>query len=179
MIKLKPSRRTALAALIASAGLFGIATAVQASIPEAGGIIHGCYNTSRSHEAATGALRVIDMAKPDGKCASWESSLNWNVKGPTGPQGPQGVQGPRGDTGPAGLAGTNGISGYEVVFALNKPHVSEAFAQCPTGKKVIGGGGGGASINLSAPSNDNTAWSVSADPAYVISAYAICATVTP
>ena len=40
--------------------VFGIASAVQASIPDASGVIHGCYNTSLAHGNPTGALRVID-----------------------------------------------------------------------------------------------------------------------
>ena len=81
--------------------MFGIATAVQASIPDASGVIHGCYNTSLAHGNPTGALRVIDTAKPNGNCASWETALNWNQKGaigPTGANGPTGATGAPGQT---------------------------------------------------------------------------------
>src|SRR5579859_4808084 len=117
MIKLKPSRRAALVAVIAGAGLFGVATAVQASVPDAGGVIHACYNANSAHGSPTGALRVIDTSKIGGVCASGESPLNWNAKGPTGAQGPQGaqgVQGPKGDNGAngdPGLAGAQGLKG--------------------------------------------------------------------
>ncbi|HMC68218.1 MAG TPA: hypothetical protein VKJ07_03610, partial [Mycobacteriales bacterium] len=75
--------------------MFGIATAVQASIPDANGVIHGCYNTSLAHGSPVGVLRVIDTAKPNGACAAWEAPLNWSANtgatGATGPTGPSGV----------------------------------------------------------------------------------------
>jgi Collagen triple helix repeat (20 copies) len=196
VIKLKPSGRAALVALIAGVGLFGVATAIQASIPDSGGVIHGCYNTSLARGNPVGALRVIDTAKDGGNCASGESSLNWNVKGITGPQGPQGVQGPQGPkgdkgdpgtTGLPGAAGTNGtngtngadgISGYEVVSVTGK--TGEAVAQCPTGKKVIGGGGySNGGLQFSEPTNSNTAWDVVGhDLTLGTGAFAICAKVS-
>jgi hypothetical protein len=121
MTKLRPPRRAALVTLIAAAGLFGIATAVQASIPDSSGVIHGCYRSQLSGTAATprGALRVIDTGNGEA-CASGESSLNWNAKGVTGPQGPQGVkgdpgvagvQGPKGEKGDPGVPGAQGPQG--------------------------------------------------------------------
>jgi Collagen triple helix repeat (20 copies) len=164
VIKLKPSRRAALVTVIAGAGLFGVATAVQASVPDSGGIVHGCYNTSSAHGSPNGALRVIDTSKIGGSCASGESPLNWNVKGPTGPQGAQGIQGPQGvkgdkgdpgTTGSPGAAGTNGtngtngangtdgISGYEIVTQDQAVAVGDSGIvrdACPAGKHVLGGG---------------------------------------
>jgi hypothetical protein len=106
-------------ALAVGGAVFGIATAVQASIPDASGVIHGCYNTSLAHGNPTGALRVIDTSKPNGNCASWEASLNWNQKGVTGARGPTGSRGPTGPagtgstgpTGPKGLTGASGATG--------------------------------------------------------------------
>lgn len=73
--------------------------------------------------------------------------------GPQGPEGPQGLtgpQGPKGDTGanglpgPQGPSGTNGVSGWERVSVdWPMPAVGAsigAFAQCPAGKKALGGG---------------------------------------
>jgi hypothetical protein len=77
---------------------FGIASAVQASIPDASGVIHGCYNASLAHGNPTGALRVIDTGAANGNCAGWEKPLNWNQRGATGPTG---VAGPTGPTGPS------------------------------------------------------------------------------
>ena len=49
-----------LLALAVGGAVFGIATAVRASVPDASGVIHGCYNTSLAHGSPTGALRVIE-----------------------------------------------------------------------------------------------------------------------
>jgi hypothetical protein len=59
-------------------------------------------------------LRVIDTAKPNGICASWEAPLNWNangITGPTGSTGSRGPTGPKGATGPTGPKGTTGANG--------------------------------------------------------------------
>jgi hypothetical protein len=100
-----------LLAVAVGGALFGIATAVQASIPDASGVIHGCYNNSLAHGNPTGALRVIDTAKANGNCASWEAPLNWNQKGSTGAAGPTGAPGPTGGRGPTGAAGATGAKG--------------------------------------------------------------------
>ena len=65
-----------------------------ATIPDSNGVIHACYNKSG------GSIRVIDDSVT--KCSSNETSLNWNVTGPSGPTGPQGLQGPAGLQGPPG-----------------------------------------------------------------------------
>jgi hypothetical protein len=144
--------------------VFGIATAVQAAIPDAQGVIHGCYNPQ-------GALRVIDSASAI--CKNNETSLNWNqrgITGPTGAKGDQGIQGPKGVTGPKGAMGTTGskgdtggkgatgpkgatggrgptgsggASGYEVVSTSQDepPDVGlwTTTATCPGGKVAVGG----------------------------------------
>ena len=91
-----------LLAVVVGGATFGIATAVQASIPDSSGVIHGCYNTSLAHGSPVGALRVIDTDKADGSCAGWEAPLDWNRRGVTGPTGPTGAIGPTGSTGPTG-----------------------------------------------------------------------------
>jgi hypothetical protein len=96
-------RRLVLAFAIAGA-TFGIASAVQASIPDAKGVIHGCYNTSLAHGNPLGALRAIDTATVNGNCASWEAPLDWNQRGVTGPTGARGPTGPTGAAGPPGTA---------------------------------------------------------------------------
>jgi hypothetical protein len=71
-------------------------------------------------------------------------------QGVPGPQGVQGIQGPQGFTGSPGAPGPQGIqgpagpsagSGYQVVIGtVNTPNaITAAFAQCPTGKVVVGG----------------------------------------
>jgi hypothetical protein len=78
-----------------------------ATIPGAGGVIHGCY------AKLGGSLRVVDT----GTCRATESPLSWNQMGQQGPQGlqgpqgPQGPQGAKGDAGPQGPAGQQGAKG--------------------------------------------------------------------
>jgi Collagen triple helix repeat (20 copies) len=94
----------AMGALIATALAGGIAWA---SIPDAAGVIQGCYKVKG------GALRVIDTEKGQ-TCAAGEALLSWNQKGPkgdTGATGPAGAAGPKSDTGPAGPAGAAGAKG--------------------------------------------------------------------
>src|SRR6476661_5315679 len=70
------SRRKLVVLAAAFAAALGIATAVQASIPDSNGVVHACYNTSLAHGNPTGALRVIDTAKINGHCASWEAPVD-------------------------------------------------------------------------------------------------------
>jgi hypothetical protein len=75
-----------------AACVFGVATAVQASIPDAAGVIHGCYNN-------TGSLRVIDSATST--CKASETALSWSQTGSKGQTGPTGAAGPTGADGTA------------------------------------------------------------------------------
>jgi hypothetical protein len=84
-------RRTLAAAVVALAVSAGLATFAYASIPDSGGVIHGCYKTSG------GDLRVVDSATDS--CKNGEAALNWSQTGPQGPQGPQGPAGPQGPEG--------------------------------------------------------------------------------
>jgi hypothetical protein len=120
------------ALLVIAAGAVLVASAVAtATIPDAAGVIHGCY------KKGSGALRVIDDATS--ACATNETSLNWNV------QGQPGVQGPPGQA---------GVTGLEVVVAeseFDSSTLALATAVCPAGKKVIGGGAVAASQFISTP----------------------------
>lgn len=130
--------------LAVAGAVFGIASAVQASIPDASGVIHGCYNTSLAHGNPTGALRVIDTAKTNGNCASWETPLNWNqrgVTGATGATGPTGLAGPTGPKGTTGATGTTGSTGPTGPTGATGPTGPSGSAL-----SVIGGGSGGVSI---------------------------------
>lgn len=71
-------------------GIFiGAATGVaMASIPDSGGVIHGCYRN------LNGNLRVIDS--PSQNCNNLETPISWNQTGLQGPAGPVGPQGPAG-----------------------------------------------------------------------------------
>jgi hypothetical protein len=125
---------------------FGIASAVQASIPDANGVIHGCYNTSLAHGNPTGALRVIDTAKPNGNCASWEAPLNWNQTGPTGPTGGRGPTGARGPTGPKGATGARGPTGPKGATGPKGPTGVGIGGSCSTNHAIQSVNGNG-SVN--------------------------------
>ena len=105
-----------LVALAAGGALFGIATAVQADIPDSG-TINACYYSPGKLAPANprkGALRVIDTSKGQ-TCARDETALSWNAAGVTGAQGPTGPTGATGPTGPTGPVGAVIRNGY--VFA--------------------------------------------------------------
>lgn len=83
-------KRSLLVGLVAAAAAAGAASIATATIPDAGGVIHGCYSTI----PATGQLRVIDTDKVK-SCGRNEKPLDWNQQGPRGATGP---------TGPSGLS---------------------------------------------------------------------------
>ena len=103
-----------LLALAIGGGLFGIATVVQADIPDAG-TINACYYSPGKLALANprkGALRVIDRSKGQ-SCLKDETALSWNGAGVTGPTGPTGLRGPTGSSsaGPKGATGSTGPTG--------------------------------------------------------------------
>jgi hypothetical protein len=69
------------------AGLALGAGIAYASIPDSGGVIHGCYANK------DGSLRVIDTGSGGACDSKKETLLNWNQKGPTGARGPTGPAG--------------------------------------------------------------------------------------
>ncbi len=119
---------------------------------------------------------------------------------PAGPQGPkgdpgapgakgeQGIQGIQGQKGDKGDAGAPGVSGYQVFSGAGKTlsvgSAGSDTAQCPVGKKAVGGGFEGniqVTLEISTPINNGTAWLVWAknvdSSAGGFYAYAVCATV--
>ena len=68
---------------LAIVGALVVGGIAYATIPDAGGVIHGCYQKNQ------GTLRVIDTDKAQ-TCASSESPLNWSQPGQQGPPGPTG-----------------------------------------------------------------------------------------
>jgi hypothetical protein len=94
----------ALLALTCAAAVFGVVSAVQAAIPDASGVIHGCYQKN------VGNLRVIGDG---GSCRPSEIAISWSQTGPQGPQGPQGPIGPQGPQGPKGDTGATGAQGLQ------------------------------------------------------------------
>jgi hypothetical protein len=116
------ARRRWAVAITVAASLTVAAGVAYATIPDAGGVVHGCYNQGSN---PSGQLRVIDT-DAGAKCSKNERTLDWNYKGPkgdkgdtgatgatgpTGPQGPAGPAGPTGATGPQGPQGPAGAAG--------------------------------------------------------------------
>jgi hypothetical protein len=87
--------------VVLGAAVAGVAIA---SIPDSGGVIHGCYTT------LGGGLRVIDTDLGQ-KCKSKETALTWSQTGPQGLAGPAGPQGDAGAQGPVGPPGPEGPPG--------------------------------------------------------------------
>jgi hypothetical protein len=176
-------------------------------------LIHACVNNT------SGEIKIIGA---NANCPSNYHSLDWNIQGPAGqqgpigpvgpvgpvgpigpvgpmgPMGPQGEQGPQGDLGPQGLQGIQGpagMSGLETVRVFDGNRTTarlDIIAECPSGKKVLGGGYATSGDNLgilivaNAPIGD-TQWGVTAvTPDYPNArsgwsayAFAICANVAP
>jgi hypothetical protein len=110
-----------------------------------------------------------------------------------GAVGPKGDPGPKGDTGAKGDPGTPGASGVQVVSANSANDTSIGLktvtANCPAGKKVIGGGAEIQSspiyqITVNKPLADLSGWTASgyketaSGAFWGVVAYAICAQVT-
>jgi hypothetical protein len=130
------------------AGLTLAGGVAYATIPDSGGVIHGCYVKQ------VGILRVIDTSSGQ-KCTALEAPLDWSQQGPAGPAGPAGPQGPQGDEGPAGPAGPQGPAGptgpqgpagkdgaattYNYRQAQAVGNIVQAY--CLPGEKLTGGGG--------------------------------------
>ncbi len=80
------------------------------AIPNAAGIIEGCFETEH------GRLRVIDPASPEKNmqsCTKDELAIQWNQTGPQGAKGDTGATGAQGATGSQGATGAQGRTGAE------------------------------------------------------------------
>jgi hypothetical protein len=94
-----------------------------AAIPDAGGVIHGCYKSS------DGKLRVIDT-EAGHTCGSGETAVSWNQTGPQGPTGATGPEGPAGEP----------THFYNLGQGLSvPPGVSETFISCDPGDVAVSG----------------------------------------
>ena len=90
-----------------------------ASIPDSGGVIHGCYNKG------DGSLSVIDTSVVS-TCPKGQNPLNWNQTGQQGPPGPPGQQGPPGSPGQQGTPGPPGPAGATHAWAATSGSVVAA-----------------------------------------------------
>jgi len=180
-----PSKRLSLLLLFLVVGV-AVGGIAYASIPDSGGVIHGCYQKNN------GNLRVIDSS---GKgCTTSEKPRDWSQTGPTGLTGESGATGP---TGATGATGPSGVSGYEIVSHTTTDTTSSGgvngffSVSCPQGKKAVGGGGsavdgvGAIGVNdgvrASVPSNGGAGWVIAVwvdNPSnvtgFTVTVYAIC-----
>jgi hypothetical protein len=103
---------------IALAG-WGVAAA---TIPDANGTVHACYNIG-SLLRPVGDVRIVDAST---RCLPSERAIVWNQTGVQGPAGPTGATGPSGAAGAPGAPGLSDgwyRSGSDV---LTLPHGMEA-----------------------------------------------------
>jgi len=146
-----------------------------------------------------GSLTARDFAAgqiPGGQQGPKGDKGEPGARGPAGPKGDPGPNGLAGPAGPQGPAGPSGISAWQYVVSqgstLAPGEFSRNTANCPSGKKVLGGGAATAGnvqvawsrIVLSAPNDPGTGWmaAVTSEAPGSASitwfAWAICANVT-
>jgi hypothetical protein len=190
-----------------NANFSSLKASIEALQASSGTVADGAITSSKLADGAvlTGKLSTQNTAS-SGKFLSFNgSSLVWSdgTVGTVGPQGSKGdtgavglkgdtgAQGVKGDTGAVGPAG--GVSGYEQVFVniVDQRFAADSIrtfsANCPSTKRVVGGGWIGINVGPVAlatvtdvPSSP-TQWSVALTPntasatsASVIQVYAIC-----
>ena len=112
-------------------GLTAVGSFAYASIPDAGGTIHGCYDNGLQR------LRVIDSASSDpikGQCLPNETAITWGQTGPkgdTGAPGKDGVPGKDGAPGAPGAPGQKGDKGDP-----GQPTPPDTFVTSASGKTI-------------------------------------------
>ena len=180
-----PDRFATAAALTALLDEYGVAEVVGERGPQGD---HG----ETGPRGADGAPGLRGPAGPTGADGPAGPA---GTPGPAGADGADGPAGPAGPEGPQGPAGADGaVTGYERVlsppFSTTGPAdtVLGAFAVCPGGTSVLGGGGStnsaGWVLHGSRPIADGSGWfveftRVSGNAEGVGDAHAICAAVTP
>jgi len=170
----------ALTAVLAALPLLSAATSSSLSptVTTQGGTPSNVFRACASK--TTGGLRTI---YPLGACTTNESAVSWNIQGPMGPEGP------------AGPPGVSGLERVDFSSHSNDTPRKNAFAQCPAGKLVVGGGAqvfiaGGASgvvalLKKSQPSDAMDGWAATAEAIdgshvgmnWFLTSYALCAMV--
>ena len=125
---------------------------------------------------------------PKGETGTPGAKGDPGAPGPKGDPGAAGAAGPKGDT---GAAGSPGVSGWEKVLkaptAIVPGQINGSTAQCPAGKKALGGGfyasGGTIAVTYSGPIGAaNTDWHVEGknvdNQNAELQAFVICASVS-
>jgi hypothetical protein len=116
--------RPALVALAIVGTLLTVGGIAYATIPDGGGVIHGCYQKNQ------GTLRVIDTGTTK-TCSSSETPLDWNQ---SGQQGQQGQQGP---TGPSDVWSVDGYNAGGKSLAPFNTWVNLATTSLPAGSYSV------------------------------------------
>jgi hypothetical protein len=102
-----------------------------AAIPDASGVIHGCYSPNGALATNGTQLNILDGASA--ACSKGQKEITWNQQGPPGAQGPKGDKGDQGpsDGWDAGSFGTTvPVGGSETTFGT---------ATMPAGNYVLSG----------------------------------------
>jgi hypothetical protein len=128
--------------LLAAIAVAAFAGAAYATIPDANGVIHACY------DKVSGQARIFDnRTNTPKRCGAKEAEVSWNQEGVPGEKGEPGAPGPQGEPGEQGEPGApgapGGLAGYEVVSAktpLDSDKFKDVRADCPSGKVPVGGG---------------------------------------
>ena len=143
-------------------------------------------NAVASQDIKNNSVSSLDVQ--DGSLKSVDFAAGELTTGPAGPAGPAGAMGP---AGPAGAAGAPGVSGLEIVnvqSASDSVSPKVLTANCPAGKKLVGGGGriinqaGFVALDESYPVSA-TSWRLTGTEVnstignWYVNAYAICAVV--
>jgi Phage Tail Collar Domain len=125
-----------LVALTVGGAIFGLATAVQADIPDSG-TIHSCYTKD-------GSLRVIDTSAGQSCNTKKETQLDWaqnGQKGATGATGPTGSTGPTGPKGATGAAGSDPTAdAFVSKFGTNTNQAAAGRSECILGEIMLNAG---------------------------------------
>lgn len=147
---------------VVTAGGFSIAA--WASIPDSGGVIHGCYKPQAN--GSNTPLGVIDTALSNGRCPNGDTEVDWNQTGPQGPQGPAGATGATGPTGPIGPQGpagpsTAGSGGLGVTVVSGTTTGNTLAVHCPANAPYVIGGGADNTATNNSPLTASEPWDFS------------------
>jgi len=122
----------AAAAVMAGGTAYGAVSS--SSIPDASGLIHGCYSTNAANGTNGTVLNIINTGQAS--CSKGQSAISWNQAGPAGPQGPPGAAGTPGPAGPS----TAGPAGLDIKIVIVWG-AGQALAECPADHPYLTGGG--------------------------------------
>jgi hypothetical protein len=139
-------------ALCAAVAIGAVVTAVQASVPDSSGQIHGCYSANGAKATNGTTLYILDSASAS--CAKGQTEVKWNQTGSSVTSSPLSVgsancptggssfttlsgttfacNGAKGDKGDPGTNGTNGTNGANGV-SVTSTSLSTGDANCPAG----------------------------------------------